>query len=129
MTTKRYQDRRKAERLRIPLKIEYRLMPRKRMLIQKLNAQDISGGGLGLRIHYPLKKGTRLRTLLYFPGDTKPVRSTSEVMWCRPVQRGKAYNVGIKHIKIQPADKERFVFLFCDTMIKFFLLPEEVLTA
>lgn len=121
-------DKRKAQRLTIPLKVKYTISPRKRTIVEKIFSRDISGKGIGLRHEQPLKIGTKLKTLIYFPADPKPISAVSEVIWCRKGSgAGKAYfNLGIKHQRILPKDKERFIFLFCETMINFFLAPGEI---
>ena len=127
-TQDREHERRRAQRIKVHLPIEYHLVVKKRRLIEKIFARDISGGGIGLRLNYPLKPGARLRTLLYFPYDKQPVASVSEVVWCRKcfVRRKACFDIGIKHIKIAARDRQRFVFLFCETMINYFVLPTHI---
>lgn len=74
-----------------------------------------------LRADKPLKAGERLKSLFYFSQDTKPISAITEVVWCRKVKtkEGIRFNAGIKHIKIKKQDRERFVFLFCETMLNF----------
>ena len=91
--------------------------------MEKLITQDVSGGGVGLKVPSPFKKGARLKTLLYFPNEKKPVASLSEVVWCKKSPKTHNYYAGIRHIKIEPRDRERFVFLFCEMMVNYFLLP------
>lgn len=115
-------ERRRAQRLSIPIKVKYKLLP-KRKILEEIFTQNISGGGVSLRLAQSLQKGARLKTLLHFPGDPNPVTAVSEVIWCKRVSEKKKvhYNAGIRHIKIVPRDKERFVFLFCEMMINFFV--------
>ena len=119
-------ERRRAERLNIPIQIKYKLLPYKRIL-QETFSQNISGSGLKLSLGSPLKKGDRLKTLLYFPGDPKPVTAFSKVVWCtgKIKKKRKSFEVGIKHIKIFHKDRERFVFLFCEMMINYFILGKK----
>jgi c-di-GMP-binding flagellar brake protein YcgR len=116
----KFKEKRKAQRLNIPLYFQYKLLPRKKIL-ESAFCRDISGGGISFRLGQPLREGDRLKILLHFPEETKPVTAFSSVVWCKRILQEKVYCVGIKHIKILPADKERFVFLFCETMINYSL--------
>lgn len=70
-----------------------------------------------------VKKGDRLNIRLYFPYDKNPVRAVSQVVWCKNKTGGSKspFEVGIHYLKIRPSDKERFVFLFCEMMVNFFI--------
>ena len=116
----RKNERRKAQRLNIPLKIKYRWVA-KRGILQEIFTQDISGGGIKIRTDRPFKIGNRLRTLLYFPDEPKPVNIVSQVAWCKKgkIRKKIYFDIGIKHIKIEPPDRERFILLFCEMMINF----------
>ena len=58
-----------------------------------------------------------------FPGAPRPIGSTSRVVWCRKISAKGAnrFRVGLEHIKIDLKDRDRFVFLFCETMLNYFL--------
>jgi c-di-GMP-binding flagellar brake protein YcgR len=118
----RKNERRKTQRLKLPLKINYRWLSQKGLL-REIFTQDVSGGGMRLRSTTPFKKGDRLKTQLYFPNSPKAVGVVNEVIWCRKVRfKNKThFDVGIKHLKISPRDRERFVFLFCEMLINFIL--------
>ena len=120
-------ENRKSDRLKVPLQVEYRFSVKQKTLVERIFAKDISGGGLGLVLKKPLALGTKLKTLLYFPNDQKAIELVSRVAWCKP-KGNHSYAVGVKHINIKPKDKERFIFLFCETMINYFLLPSNVVT-
>ena len=115
-------ERRKSRRLKVPVKIKYQLLP-KRKLVEEIFTKDISGGGLKISTSYALKKGDRLKTLIYFPADARPVTAYSRVVWQKKVsgRRGKSFDIGMKHLKIASGDKDRFVFLFCEMMINYFI--------
>lgn len=121
----KFRDKRKTIRLNIPLSIEYKLLPRKRILKQCF-LENISGGGLMFTLEHCLNKGDRLKTLIYFPEEPKPVAAFSKVVWCKKIsgKDKRNFNVGIKYIKLDPKDKERFVFLFCELMINYFIFRE-----
>ncbi len=112
-----FQERRKSERLAIPIHLDYAMLPGKNILYQAM-AQNIGGGGAAFRLAHPLLKGARLKVLLYFPGDRRAITAVSEIVWCKKITIHKKdqYDVGIKYLKIIAPDKERFVFLFCELM-------------
>jgi c-di-GMP-binding flagellar brake protein YcgR len=113
-------ERRKSDRLFIPLQVSYKLLPRKHVLHQAFS-QDISGGGIRLSLNFPLKKGEKLRTFIHLAGDPKPVAAFSKVIWCTKKPGKDDFDVGVQHVRIDPKDKERFVFLFCEMMINYFI--------
>ncbi|MCK9603086.1 MAG: PilZ domain-containing protein [Candidatus Omnitrophica bacterium] len=117
----RFKERRMFQRLNIPLHFQYKLLPHK-IILESAFSRDISGGGISFRLGQPLKQGAKLKVLLHFPGETKPVTAVSQVVWCRKSPQEKTYDIGIKHVKILPMDKERFVFLFCEMMINYSLV-------
>jgi len=121
-------DRRKASRLNIPLKIEYKLLP-KQNILKETSLEDVSGTGLRVNLDYYLNRGSRLKTLLYFPEQENPVTAFSEVVWCkkRPADKEKLFDVGMKYIKVDQKDKERFVFLFCEAMINYFISGQPII--
>jgi len=119
---RRIVEKRKTSRLHIPLNIEYRVMPKQKIIKEKLT--DISGGGVKLTLDSPLKKGERLKTLIYFPEERLPITAFSEVVWCKPrmVNNKKKFDLGVKYVKITPRDRNRFIFVFCEMMINYFIL-------
>lgn len=123
MGAKKFNERRKAQRLEIPLAVKYKILPHKRIVLGAVT-QDVSGGGVSLKSNVPFKKGQQLKVLVYLPGDPKPVTSMSEVVWSRKAGEGKEayYKIGVKFMKIVPKDKQRFVFLFCEMMINYMTL-------
>ena len=116
----RKKERRRTQRLNIPLKLAYK-WPSRIGTLQQVFAQDISGGGMKIRVDTPFQKGDRLKAKLYFPDQPKPINVASEVIWCkrRKVRGRLRFDVGIKHVHIVPRDRERFVFLFCEAMLNY----------
>lgn len=116
-------ERRKATRLDIQLKIGYKLPPGRKMIIETFS-ENISGKGIRVTLNKKLRKGDRLKTLIYFPKEPKPVTSFSEVVWCkaRHAEGHQVFDNGLRYVKISPKDKERFVFLFCELMINYFIM-------
>lgn len=125
----RKREERKSTRILAGLPIKYEWFSQKDVLRETL-CRNISGGGMMLRVDRPLKVGERLKTLFYFPqDDAKPIGAISEVVWSRKIRtkEGIRFDAGIRHIKIEKRDRERFVFLFCETMINF-LTADKVIT-
>lgn len=118
-------EKRKAQRLDIPIKVKYRLSARDKILRESF-CHNVSGSGMQITSDCPFKKGERLKSLLYFPGERKPVTAMSKIAWCRrsPVRPGRIFDVGIKHVKVYPQDRDRFVFLFCEMMVNYLVLGE-----
>jgi c-di-GMP-binding flagellar brake protein YcgR len=128
MDMKITKERRKTQRLGIPLQMQYHFSSKKKTLIEEVFTKDISGGGVGLRLEQPLKVGTKLKTAIYFPNDPRPISAISKVVWSKKaLRKGRpSFDVGIKHLKIVPKDKERFVYLFCEMMINYFVLSKKI---
>lgn len=120
---KDFNERRKSQRLNISILIKYRILPKSKIL-DEIFCQDISGGGLKLCSGTFFKKGERLKTLIHFPDDKKPVSAISKVVWCKKrLSKDKLnYDIGVRHLKIISKDKMRFVFLFCEMMLNYFVL-------
>jgi len=114
-------ERRRAQRLNIPLRVKCYLPSGGKIITEEVLAKNISGTGIGLSFKRPLNIGSRFKTLFYLPNDQQPISSVSEVVWCKKqIEDGKIYfDVGIEHNKISAKDKEKFVFLFCETMINY----------
>lgn len=119
---KENKDRRKAQRLSIPLNIEYKVFPKLKIIKQKLS--DISGSGFKLALGHPLRQGERLKTLIYFPEEPLPITAFSEVVRCKTIKinNKKRFNIGLKYLKIIPKDRYRFISLFCEMMVNYFVL-------
>lgn len=127
-TQVRRKEKRRSTRISVPLPIKYEWFSKKDILREAL-CQNISGSGMMIRVDSSLKAGERLKTLFYFPQDAKPINAISEVVWCRKTKSKEEINfdAGIRHIRIEKQDRERFVFLFCETMINF-LTANKVIT-
>ena len=90
---------------------------------------DISGKGIKMHLDTPLKKKDRLKILLHFPGTSTPITTFSKVVWCKKKSvKGKksSFDIGLEHIKINPKDKERLVFRFCEMMLDYFISGKPV---
>jgi len=126
---RKFTERRKAQRLKIPILISYKVFPRKK-IIDETFSQDISGRGFRLKTAYPLKKGDKFKTLLHFPASPAPVTAKSEVVWCKEAStKGKYgrrhYNIGMRYLTIAPKDRDKFIYLFCEMLLNYFLTGKE----
>jgi len=120
-------ERRKAQRLNIPVPIRYYFYAKSKALSKPVTADNISGTGIGITLKQPVTKGARLKALIYFSDNPRPVTSTSRVVWCKkiPGKEGNLFKIGMQHVKIDTKDRDRFVFLFCETMLNYFLASSE----
>jgi hypothetical protein len=118
-------ERRKAQRLNAHVPIRYSFYLNKRAMSSPIAADNISGTGLGVTLKEPAAKGVKLKVLIYFSDDQRPIASTSRVMWCKkiPKKEGNLFKIGMRHVRIDTKDKDRFVFLFCETMLNYFMAP------
>ncbi|MFH1771803.1 MAG: PilZ domain-containing protein [Candidatus Omnitrophota bacterium] len=116
-------EKRKSQRLNIPLNIKFKGMWGEKSL-QEITTKDVSGGGMRITSERLLDKGSKIKAQLNFPHQPKPVHLISEVVWCKKKKMRKKiyYEAGIKHIRVAPCDRQRFVFLFCETMLNYLIL-------
>jgi len=124
---KSFKEKRKSQRINIPIKIKYKLSTKKRILHETIS-QDISGSGMKLHLSGPLEKGDILKAFLYFPQDVNPVGAVTKVIRCRRMFDGKKnpyFEIGARHVSINQKDRMRFVFLFCEAMLNYFVLGGE----
>jgi len=120
-------EKRRSRRLRIPLKIEYATLSKTRSICETI-CSDISGGGIGIISRHPLKKGEKVRTLLYSPEDKRPVEAMSVVTRCRKTEDHagqEIYDIGLKHVTISKSDQRRFLALLMETFVGYFLLDKK----
>lgn len=109
-------NKRRADRIAVPMKIKYRLKQYP-YLAGEVEAKDISGGGLQMKIPTHLKKRDQVELALKFQERT--IKATGEVAWHKKIDDAQEI-VGVKYLKIAPNDKEDFAILFCDTMVDYF---------
>lgn len=107
-------ERRKAERLSIPLKVKYKI---KGTAGRQKDApwEDISGLGIRFCLNKPLSLKEELEIALYVLGDPKPIEVIGRVAWCKEFDKGE-FKAGIEFIKIK--DHFRFTELICRSMLE-----------
>ena len=123
MHTQDFKERRRHQRLEAFLEIDYRLVTKvaKR---KSVHCDNMSEGGMKIRLPNSMPEGSKFKTLIHFPDDDKPVGALCEVVWCRrctDYDKTKLYDIGLRHININRKDKERFAYLFCKMMINSFI--------
>ncbi|MCK9603085.1 MAG: PilZ domain-containing protein [Candidatus Omnitrophica bacterium] len=106
-------ERRKAERLLIPLKVKYR-MRGKAGRHEHIPWEDISGLGLRFCLNKPLSPQKELEIAIYISDDPKPVKAIGKIVWCREFRKGE-FKVGVEFTKIE--NNFRFAELLCKTML------------
>jgi c-di-GMP-binding flagellar brake protein YcgR len=127
---KRLSQKRESQRLDVALRVQYGILSgrAKKNGWQETFSHDISGGGIKLRLDFSLEKGNRLDTLIYFPGDSKPVHAIVKVVWCKRMaarNRKIFFDIGTQYMQMKTKDKERFILLFCEMMVDYFVLSEK----
>jgi c-di-GMP-binding flagellar brake protein YcgR len=107
-------ERRKAERLSIPLKVKYKI---KGTAGRQKDApwEDISGLGIRFCLNNPLSLKEELEIALYVLGDSKPIEAIGRVAWCKEFDKGE-FKTGVEFIKIK--DQMRFTELICRVMLE-----------
>ena len=87
---------------------------------------NVSINGQGLMFDQPVPKGTRLKVMFAFRGETRPLSVVSQVVWCKPklVRRHTYWAVGLRHIRIKQQDWERYSLRVFEIMINFFALDQ-----
>jgi len=130
MGLEKIREKRKTQRINVLLEVKCQSYFKKNMLFGTLLTSDVSGGGIRLRLEKPLEIGTKLKTYLYFTKGGKPIVAYSHVVWCKKLEKKQKiyFDVGIQYLKIVSKDKERFVFLFCELMVNYFMLQRESFT-
>lgn len=108
-------ERRKAERIRLPLKLEFK--GRQKALQSSISLEDISGLGIRLTSPEPFGVNEKKHILIHMTKEGKPFRALCRVRWCRGSEN-KGFKVGLEFQKIK--DKARFFELLCEKMLELF---------
>lgn len=114
---KKYEDnfieKRRAQRLRFPVKIQYRFLKGKSKW-EKADINDISGLGLGISAKGQLKIKDQLEIAVSAKNMKKPVTAKTKVVWCLETASGH-FRAGLEIINVQ--DPARFIELICSKML------------
>lgn len=98
------------ERLSFPIEVEYDV-PSKGDLHGEAKADNISWGGLGLRIGEKLEVGTRLSLRIRFPRRERLTVASGELVWIREnrLSGKRGYEVGVRFIQADPFEFEELL--------------------
>ena len=114
-----FQDKRRAERLSLALKIFYRLENRSAWG-SPIDLVDISGGGLKFKGNERLRRHTLLSLKISLPYQKEAIFLEAEVMWCRKLPskaRKEFFSVGVMFHKMYYNDRKRLVTYLCDEIL------------
>jgi len=102
-------ERRKFVRINEFLKIGYKVIGP--LDIRNIHLSDnISGVGVRLPVNHRMTNGTMLDLAIYLAESSLPIPATGEVVWlANKKDQYFPYVVGIKFIKINPADQEKIL--------------------
>jgi c-di-GMP-binding flagellar brake protein YcgR len=104
------QEKRKFKRFKVDLAVDCTI-PEKRGDTYKTFSKDISGQGICLKIPEIVPQGGVLDLLVSVP-DKRPIKITGEVVWVKEIEAqqqegpGRAFNAGIKFLKIDRRDQK-----------------------
>jgi len=59
-----------------------------------LKVKDISPGGIGGLINFPLKVGEKVEIMLLYPFFDEPVKKEARVVWCKEIDKS-TWQVGL----------------------------------
>jgi len=116
-------DKRKSERLNLPVRIFYTTSPDAKWL-GPVSVEDIGGNGLRFNSEKKIGEGSEINIKIIFPEKEHPsIIVKASVIWCIKTSRN-TYNIGVKFHKMDYADRRRFVEYISDKiMLKY--LPSE----
>ncbi len=70
-----------------------------------INVKNISGGGLLMTTHEPLKPSAHIEVEINLPGQKKPIVARAKVIRCRRIAGTSHYRAGVSFIHIDPQDR------------------------
>ena len=111
-------ERRRTERLILPLNLLYRIPPSPQW-ITPLKLEDIGGDGLKLRVKKRIKKGEDLELKLEIPSQ-ESIYVKGEVIWNKRVEVSSQkfeYRVGIRFHKMKYSERKRFVSYLAEKIL------------
>ncbi|RKY40495.1 MAG: hypothetical protein DRP76_01805 [Candidatus Omnitrophota bacterium] len=111
-------ERRRTERLTLPLNLLYRIPPSPQW-ITPLKLEDIGGDGLKLRVKKRIKKGEDLELKLEIPSQ-ESIYVKGEVIWNKRVEVSSQkfeYRVGIRFHKMKYFERKRFVSYLAEKIL------------
>jgi Tfp pilus assembly protein PilZ len=114
------QDKRKSERLRLPLKIVY-ILPSGKKWTKAASLEDISGRGLKFASNEKIELGAEVNLKITFADEPdKPVLADASVLRCDRV-KPRLYRIAVKFHKMNHNDRRRYVEYLCENILLAYL--------
>lgn len=116
------QEKRKQERLRVPVRVSFR--PHKTAQpFKPARVLDMSGGGMRVKSPVSLTKNTKLDISLTVPENLQPLPAQGKVSWCKPISaKTKTYAIGITFMRMAPENRRLFVQCMSEYILRAYLL-------
>jgi len=120
------EDKRKAERLSLPIKFSFALheLPldvSSPEWIQPFRVDDVGGNGLRFISINKIERNTSISLKIILPDNSKPIIFTGESVWCQAISDAncstKIYAIGVKFHKMNHEDRKRFVGYISDQIL------------
>jgi c-di-GMP-binding flagellar brake protein YcgR len=115
-----YSDKRKGERLYLPLNVFYSLSEDSRP-VGPVVLDNISGGGLKFVSAYALKKNSELYLTINLLDGHKPIKCKATVSWSQHSYSNNMYYIGVKFSNMAKSDRQRYVSYICEKILTKYL--------
>lgn len=102
-------EKRKAERLPIPLKVKYK-SKKGRPLLKEAVYENISGLGIRLCVSEPLERGDVIEVLISHSQYSGPFNTVCRVCWCKKLKEDK-FQAGLEFLKVR--NRLQFINFLC----------------
>lgn len=114
------EDKRKSERLKLPVKIAYTLPPGKKWL-KVISLEDIGGSGLKFATDEKIEPDAELNLRITLTDETnKPLSAAAAVLRCSKV-KPRLYHIAVKFHKMNYQDRQRYVEYLCEKILLTYL--------
>lgn len=114
-------EKRKSQRLYFCFPVKYKLRqqaPFKDAIV----CHDVSGHGVSVLLHEPLKESHTLNVMLYPQGNSEPIDTLCKVVWCTKNNDGE-FKAGLEFLKIK--QEQKFIDFLCGNLIEISLKEQE----
>lgn len=102
-------EKRKAERLPIPLKVKYK-SKKSRPLLKEAVYENISGLGIRLSVSEPLERGDVIEVLISHSHIPKSFNTVCRVCWCKRLKEDR-FQAGLEFLKVK--NRLQFINFLC----------------
>ncbi|MBF0485642.1 MAG: PilZ domain-containing protein [Candidatus Omnitrophica bacterium] len=111
-STKSKVERRKFQRLSLPLKVSYKITKAGRVKKGEADCIDFSGGGICIRVKEDFKIGEKLELSCSLEGRQEPISVKARVVWS--VKEAGANKNGLQFLNVEHRDD--FLDFFCENL-------------